>query len=349
MRNLPFLSGLAILAVVLNHANWHVLEQFAAPSWQVFFFIATDQICKFAVSAFIFVAGHFIAYATNGGKRDVQWSTVRARVIGLLWPWLIWSAVLVILHAFEGRPFSLVQYLNNLFIQYYFIPLLIVFYLVSPLFVRWLKMDLTKTLLWTGAIQLIAMALFYARIYLPAFPDALNSFIDIGPAEPFRYLIFFALGIVSGIYPVLIKKRLAPWKPWLPWILAGAYILACTESSLAFLTNGNVWPIGADQTKITSVLVSTVLILCFLAFDNIQLPYKRALTLLSKNSYGIYLTHYIILGVLFKLIEMFAPWLVTQYALLLIILWTITVAGCMVLLELTARLPSKRFYRYLFN
>jgi surface polysaccharide O-acyltransferase-like enzyme len=349
MRNLPLLSGLAILAVVFNHSNWHILEQFSSPSWQAFLFIATDQLGKFAVSAFIFVAGHFIAYATNGGKRDVQWSTVRARVMGLLWPWMIWAMIFMAAQALQGRPFSIAQYINTLFVQYYFIPLLIIFYLLSPFFVRWIKADRNKTLFWAAVVQVAAMTLFYIRVYLPGFPPSLNWLVDIGPTESFRFCIFFVIGIFSGLYPAMVKQRLAPVKSWLPWLLAAAFVLESIETSLAFLHNGGAWPIGGDQTKITTVLFNLLLIFTFLAYDNLRLPYPRFLTLLSKRSYGIYVTHYIILGIVTAGVERFLPVLVSQYALYLLLLLVLTVAGSLALMEAAGRLPGKQFYRYFFN
>jgi len=348
--------------VVFNHANWHVLSEFAAGEAQGYAFVVFDQVGKFAIPAFMFIAGYFIAYATSGGKRDLRWGIIRARFENLLWPWLIWSAILVVGQSFqEHSPIETapIEFLRTLIIQYYFIPLLLMVYLSAPLVVKWARSNKGSNtgILLAGAavVQLLTIALFYARVYYPDFPDALRPWVDLGPLQYLRFVFYFPFGIVCGMFPRLVKGSLArlikttKTKSILPWLALLLFGLAVTEAAVAYNVGGEVWPIGGDQTKLSSALFSTALILCFVVFDRLPVPFSRTINKLGTRSYGLYLCHYPILGIVVRILKRITPWLASQGWLLLLLSFGLTVALSMLLMEGVARLPTKRFYRYLFG
>lgn len=348
-RTVPLLRGLAILGVIFNHANWHVLSQFTAGEVQGYLFVVFDQIGKFALVAFMFIAGYFIAYATSGGKRDLPWQVIRARLENLLWPWLIWSAILMMGQSFLGRSISLAEFLRNLIIQYYFIPLLILYYLSAPVVARWAKTRTRALLTGAAMIQLLAIALFYIRVYSPNFPGALKSWVDLGPLQYLRFAFYFPFGVACGMFPRRIKDSLSPFKSVLPWVTLFLFGLSIIEASWAYSLGGNIWPIGSDQTKLSSALFSTALVLCFVASDRLKVPYSRTINKLGTHSYGLYLCHYPVLGIIAKVIKQFTPWIADRGWLFLPLLFVLTTALSMLLMESVSRLPTKRFYRYLFG
>jgi peptidoglycan/LPS O-acetylase OafA/YrhL len=349
-RTIPVLYGLAILGVIFNHANWHVLKQFTSGEPQGYPFLVLDQIAKFAIVGFMFIAGYFIAYATNGGKRDLSWQIVLTRLKNLVWPWLIWAMIMTAGHAFQGRSLAPVEFLRNLFIQYYFVPLLIFYYLLATIIARWAKVQPRRLLIGAAVIQLLAMALFYARVYLPAFPGLLHPWIDLGPLQYLRFAFYFPFGVVCGMFPQVVKTPLNRFKIWLPWLTLFFFGLSAVESAIAYHLGGRVWPTGGDQTKLTSALFSITLILCFLVFDQISaIPFNHTITKLGVHSYGLYLSHYLVLSITARLIQMIMPGVASQGWLLLPLLFILTVVLARGLMEGVARLPTKRFYRYLFG
>jgi surface polysaccharide O-acyltransferase-like enzyme len=336
--------------VVLNHANWHVLSDFDAGEAGGYPFVVLDQVGKFAIPAFMLIAGYFTAYATSGGKQDLRWSIVRTRLENLLWPWLLWSFILLLGQSFQGHAISPVEFLRNLFIQYYFIPLLIFYYLLAPFIVQRARKNARALLIGAALVQLLSTALFYARVYAPGFPDALNSWVDLGPLQYLRFAFYFPLGLVIGMFPRQVKPFLARVKPALPWLTLFLFGLSFLETARAYSAGGEVWPIGGDQTKLTSALFSTALLFCFAAYERLQVPYRRTINDLGTRSYGIYLCHYVILGLLAKLIERLIPWLSHQGWLLQPLLFGLTVTLSVLLMRSIARLSlAKRFYRYIFG
>lgn len=349
-RKIPILSGLAILGVFLNHSNWHILSRFSPGDPPGYYYLPLDQIGKYGVMAFLFIAGYFIAYATNGGKADLRWSIVRARLVTLAWPWLIWSGLITIGQAFEGRAPSLAEYARNLFIQYYFVPLLMFYYLLAPLLVRWGRSNARTLLVGMAAVQLAGMLVFYARYYWTPFPEALQPWVDLGPLEYLRFAFFFPWGLTVGMFPDQAKGRLVGWKPFLPWLTVLFLGLSVLETAQAYRLGGGLWPGAGDQTKLTSVMFSVALILCFVVADNLTVPFQRLVVKLGSHAYGYYLSHYVILGVVGRMIQRFWPWLDGRWGLLSIVLFLLTIALSVLLIEGWARVPViNRSHRYLFG
>jgi surface polysaccharide O-acyltransferase-like enzyme len=335
--------------VVFNHANWHVLSQFEAGDVRGYPFVAFDQVGKFAIPAFMAIAGYFIAYATSGGKRDLSWPIVRARLAGLLWPWLIWSAIVVIGQSFQGRTISSAEFLRTLFIHYYFVPLLILYYLLAPLVAKLARRNTRLLLVGAAVAQLLAVVLFYARVYHPRFPTVLKPWVDLGPLQYLRFAFYFPFGVVCGMFSRAVRDSLTQLKSALPWLTLLLFGLSVVETAVAYNLGGNTWPTGGDQTKLSSALFSMVLVLCFVVFDKLTVPSVRTVKKLGARSYGLYLCHYPVLGIVAEVVERITPWVVSQGWLLLPLLFALTVASAMLMMEAVARLPTKRFYRYLFG
>lgn len=348
-RTTPVLRGLAILGVIFNHANWHVLSRFSAGEARVYPFVVVDQVGKFAIPAFMLIAGYFIAYATSGGKRDLHWKVVRARLENLLWPWLIWSAVLTVAHFVQRRSISPVELVHSLIIHYYFIPLLIMYYVLAPFVVRWSRDNVCMLLIGAAAVQLLAVVLFYARVYRPDFPEALKSWVDVGPLQYLRFAFYFPFGVVCGMFPRAVRDALVRFKPILPWLAVFFFGLAVVETVVPYNIGGQVWPQGGDQTKLSSALFSTALVLCFVVFDRLSVPFSRRISKLGTHSYGLYLCHYPILGITARVIEQAVPWVAAQGWLFLPLLFGLTIAFSMLLMEGIGWLPTKRFYRTMFG
>lgn len=349
-RAVPLLSGFAILAVIFNHANWHVLEHFAPGDPAGLLYLIFDQIGKCAIAAFLTVAGYFIAYATAGGKNDVRWSIIRARLINLAWPWLIWSLIDLALHYALTRQFDPYELITTPFVHYYFIPLLMFYYLATPPLARLAKESPRRALLVAGIVQMLAIALLYARLYTALLPDVLAPWVAIGPLQYLRFAFFFPLGLVIGLYPQRARDRLARTVTALPWITFALFAASVGEAWLAYQKGGGVWPLSNDQTKITSTLFAVSLILTFAASERLTFAGDRLLMYLGSRTYGLYLTHYIFLGALARLIQAVWPYDASMPGwVMLPALFIGTVATSLLLMEAVARSPLRKAYRFLFG
>ncbi len=346
-RSVPLLSGFAILAVVFNHANWHVLERFASGDPAGLPYLIADQVGKCAIAAFLAIAGYFIAYATAGGKTELRWPIINARLSNLLWPWLIWSGVDFALHVALTRQVAWGELVATPFVHYYFIPLLMAHYLVTPWLARWARHNPRRLLLGAALVQVLALALFYARLYSTLLPAEVVPWLQVGPLHYLRFAFFFSLGLVLGLYPLATQVWLARLKPILPWLTLALFSASVGEAWIAYGRGGEFWPLGGDQTKLTSTLFSISLILTFASAEHLRFPGDRLLTRFGARTYGLYLTHYIFLGAFARVLE--GIWPTVPGWVLLPVLFVATAGAAMVLMEVVARTPARKLYGYLFG
>lgn len=160
-KKLSMLNGLAIAAVVLNHAaSWGETclfwwtdrykpvtipnyDQMNSLSFFVIHFI--HQATYFCVPAFLFVSGYFFTGFINSQTPSVCWKIIKKRILTIAVPFVIWTAVTLLLSFAQGRIKSLTEFAWGIYDTYSFIPILVLMLLLSPLFLaiakrnwRWL-------------------------------------------------------------------------------------------------------------------------------------------------------------------------------------------------------------------
>ena len=154
-RRVFLLMGLAIIAVVCNHAaGWGYTAMFwwtdryrpvTVPNFDqmgslpYYGLSLLKQLTVFAVPVFLFVSGFFISYASRGRKSGLGWKTARVRIVGLLLPFIIWSRSYSSSMR-RGMRYSPGEYLHRLVFgnatpAYWYIPVICQLYLLSPLLV----------------------------------------------------------------------------------------------------------------------------------------------------------------------------------------------------------------------
>lgn len=364
-KQLPLLRGIAILAVVCNHAAgrgytamfwWvHRYRDVMAPSFDqvgslpYYGLVAMQQLALFSVPAFLFISGFFIAYAARGSRPALSWKVVRARVANLLWPYLVWSLVIFAGDALEGRTYTWTQYLGGIVLghavgAYFFIPLIILFYLLSPVLVPLARHRSRVLLVGSALVQLLVIGLLYHHKLggqLPSLPDN-------WPWVPFWWTFYFPLGIVCGLH----RARFKQWLARARWVLLIAVIvlgiLSIVEAEWLYAATGDfTW--AHSSFKLSSCLYAAVFILCFLAWDARSVPGARSLDQLGVMSYGIYLLHPKSMEIVARVIYHVAPWLLSQQVLLQPIFIVVSVGIPVLLMNLMARSRFRASYRYLFG
>lgn len=315
--------------------------------------IALNQIPMFAVPAFLFLSGYFLAYTAQGTPPSLSWRVIRARLEGLFWPYLIWCLVIYAGQIATGKGYSGVEFgrrfiLGQVALPYYFVPLLVQFYLLAPLVVRYAKQQGALLLAMSATVQLATMGLFYLRIYNVPLPAPCEALIDAGPTPFVRWTVFFSLGAVVWYHQRAIKTRLAPFKGWLLGAAVALGALTVVESEIA-LRYVDTLPEARHMTKLSTTLFSLVIILLFVALDRVQFPLADWIEKIGTQSYGIYLMHYHVLLYTLRGIDYFASWLLS---------WTFPLQGVLIAVGLTvplllmtiiAKSPARRYYRLVFG
>jgi surface polysaccharide O-acyltransferase-like enzyme len=160
-----------------------------------------QQAAVFSVPAFLFVSGVFVLFATPKGRSSPGWGAIRGRLITLTVPYLIWTGVVWVLVLLQGTSFSPREYVQMLLTgsttpAYYYVPVLIQLYLLTPLIVAWTKAHWVSLLLVTAMVQMGIYTLPYAlELGVGALPA--NELRALVPKWLFvGYVFWFSLGAV---------------------------------------------------------------------------------------------------------------------------------------------------------
>jgi probable poly-beta-1,6-N-acetyl-D-glucosamine export protein len=369
IRRLLQLNGLAIMGVVLNHTiGWGFVAMFwwthqylpvSVPNFDqmgtpAYYSLRTaEQIVIASIPIFLFVSGFFVAVATGRNNSTIGWSTVGRRIVALFIPYVLWSVIIFTVDfVLLGERHAPLHYLLLLGVggateAYYYVPLLIQLYLLSPFLVplakqHW-KMLLGVTLLMQVYVQLADYQILvdeslwlmgnnWIRAYSWSFPG---------------YIFWFSFGTVVGFHLTQFKEWLARYK----WVLLPASILmlplGMLEWELLLHLSGQEWL--APVRVFSDELFSGTLILCFLAFSNFTLPFSGRLSELGTKSYGIYLVHSLVLVWTAKIIYRFEPWILSNQLLYQPILFALGLGIPLLLMELVRRSPVRKYYQYIFG
>ena len=342
-RQFPAMSGVAMLLIVLNHTiqlgtTVPVSHGFEPIGGALRVFLHTVQgLGVFAVPTFLFISGTFVSYAARGRPPRLTVKFLGRGLAHILPPYLFWSIVfyVVILLQF-GERYSAAGYVKNVLVgyPYHFIPLLAACYILAPLLVRIGNRYALPLLLLIGGYQLLLAYLLHARIQhgIGAFlipPGLSHTLAD--------WAIYFPLGLIYG----LNAQALLPFLRRIRMLLIGAtVILFC----LGILYYNQVihLPLAGNLSALTFVLLLP-------SIDRSSIPMLRRLEEVGKRSYGLYLTHLIVLDLLLLAIGSLISALFEYQLALLPLLYLSALVIPMLLMRTMARLPVRVAYRYIMG
>lgn len=377
-RRLLLLNGLAILAVVCNHAAhtfplpmfWWTFryspgtavpnyDQFGSVTYYVL--ITIIKLAFFAVPAFLFVSGYFVSVVSRGHQEAVSWKWVRATILRLLIPYLIWSFATFIINWLQSClqdciVYTLGQYIKILLTggaqdAYWYVVLICQFYLLSPLLVYLAKTRLRLLLL----IAILAHICTLTVSYLSLFVDVPTiAYIVFNDRLFLRDMIYFVFGIVAGFHLTVLKQWLNRFKGFLLVALVMSAILVLIEAEFLYRISGGGYNylshIRGGYFTVPMTLYIFMVVLCFLAFENVNYPLSKTLYhQFGPKSYGIYLLHPFVIQLMPKVFYHLAPWLLGYQILYQLALITFGLGIPLLFMTLVATSKLRGAYRYLFG
>jgi peptidoglycan/LPS O-acetylase OafA/YrhL len=368
-RRLLYLNGLAIACVVLFHAagmgfvamfSWahRYLPAAANPAAQIgtpayFFLRFIEQTTSFSIAAFLFVSGYFIAIATSKNRETISWNIVGKRIRTLLIPYLLWSFVVIFLQiSLEGRRPTPVQLLSDLALGQtnevlYFVPLLIQFYLLAPFLVFFAKKNWKLFLGVVSLIQLAVLLLPYPLFLNLDVPNAARLSALVPKWLFLSRILWFSAGIVFGFQLEAFRSAFQRIR-WAALVIALIAIpLGMLEWELYFRLSGQPWL--AYRETLLDTFFSMAVIICILGFLQVQLPIARGMERLGKDSYGIYLTHYLFIEYTAKVIYRIYPQLLGYQIVLQPILILVGLGFPVAMMYFMDHSPVRRLYAYVFG
>ena len=266
---IQILRAVAIMAVIVIHT-------YPLGIWGVFI----RPFVNFAVAMFIFLSG----YLTKTEIPDVKVFMAK-RLKRVLIPYLIWSVIYLVPQKFDGFIVKLLT--GSSCGIYYYIFVYIQFVILTPLIIKLVKSKYR----WVGYIitPLSTIVLRYVLIISG------NDFIG----TEYKYLftawfIYYYLGIILGNNLIKVKK-----KPAFFIALYSIFILLSFGEGLFWYNYGNV-DMTTSQLRLTSLGISIIVIMLSYFYLKSEKSLRcnavnKILLLIGDASFGIYLSHMLIL------------------------------------------------------
>ena len=368
VKRLLILNGLAILGAVLYHATgWGFTAMFwwtdryqpvQVPNFDqlggagYYFLRILEQLVIFSIPAFLFVSGYFVAVAAGRSRKTISWDIVRSRILKLVFPFVIWSVLILIAQILQGESYTIGSFITTIILgrtaaPFYFVPVLVQLYLISPFLVPMARQHWKLVLIVSAIIQSAVVLTRYAQI-LPVDLPWLTPFLVFSRSFlPFGFVFWFCLGLVTGLHLELIKNFLFRVR----WILLASmlifFILGMVEWEVLLRLSGLEW-IGARETIIDN-LYSVAVLGVFIAFDQVKMPISDQLTQYGARSFGIYLVHTPVLEYSARIFYHFAPWLLASQFLLQPVLLVLGLGIPLLLMAVVNRSPVRKYYGYIFG
>lgn len=368
IRRLLLLNGLAILGVAINHAvGWGFVAMFwwtdrysavdvpnfdQLGSLSYYLLRVAEQLIMFAIPAFLFVSGYFVAVATGRTQKTVPWRTIGNRISTLLLPYVLWSLVMFSSDFVQGTSYSAVQYLRLLLIggaapAFYYVPVIVQLYLLSPVLVPLARRRWQMLLLFAAVMQLGVTILHYPELLGVSAPQ-LDRLAAFSPNWLFfGYIFWFSLGVAGGFH----LQGFAGWLLRYRWVLLGSailwFVVGVVEWELVLRASPAEW-LGQERL-LSDEFYSAAILLSFLAFKGLAIPWPTQLAEIGTKSYGIYLSHSLFQEWSSKIVYHVVPGLLALQVLFVAILVFLGLAVPLLLMAAVRRSPANRYYRYVFG
>ncbi len=366
MKRLLVLNGIAVSLLPLHHAaayGFNALFQWvdrysgaSGPNFDrlgsvsYYALLLIRQWDAFAIPGFLFVGGVFTAFLAHGDSVRTHWQAGLSRVKKLAPPLALWTVFHFLL--LTRVPSSL----NEMLGVYYFIPLLMQLYLISPWLIRFARRHWRLLLVIAFVLQFGAEVPRYFRSLGLDLPGG-DLIIAATPLWFFPSRSFwFTLGLVAGLNMPAFKGWVAGHRHRLAVAVVVTAVLALVEVEVANWLTTRPW-VGPTFSGVFRNAYAGLVILFYMALDGASHPrldpiwarVSRWLAEIGGRSIGIYLANSPAIYVLASLLYHFAPQVLGNQVLYQSALIVTGLAGPLLLMDLTRRTPLRRVYPYVFG
>lgn len=356
---LDLMRTAAICAVVLIHV-WGPSTEVTRDRWPLHaaFFAVFVSGSVWAVPCFFFVSGLLLTQRSKPYTWPERLTWLRKRAVRLLPPYVFWSVATLAVTGPTNPPVWLRSLLlGNASYHMYFVVALVQMYLLWLLFMPWVRKqtwDMQRTIL-ICVFALSAMAHVFRAIYLTESPvDQLNWL----RATAIPWVGYFALGCLGalwqqrtvggetcGISETLHGLQVGRCRTTL---LAALIALAC----LALMVTGRVTyrgphfddPVNTLLKPAYSVAMIWVIAAIAQWWMEHGMPCSKGISALARDSYGIYLSHVLVMQLLSGYLSVQLPGLdLPTEAGYRIIAWIATMSLSWAIVRLLSMLPGIRW------
>lgn len=281
---------MSILAVILIHTSTKTLEATNLNVQELPWSLFLNQIFRYAVPLFFMISGFVLEL--NYHEEFTYGQYLKKRFSRIITPYIFWSLIYYYL-VYRGNTENIFKALltGNASYQLYFIPALLIFYLIFPLLHRiYESLNNKWVIILLGIIQ---MEILYVDYYVKPFtffPSINNAMLNFFP---------FILGIMASHHEDKIMTVVNKWKYGLIAVAVATGEWVFYQGGTRYLNTGNYLDFFSQWRP--SVLFYTIILAMvlfyFLSRVKTNFPIIKKL---SKLSFFVFFVHVIIIEIGWK-------------------------------------------------
>lgn len=294
--SIDFLRLISILAVILIHISNATLDYGNYNLNRLPFSFFLTEAPRFAVPVFFLISGYLLM---NHYSKNLKASTFyKKRFVKILPPYILWSAIYFVFidnHTFQ--QLLSVKFLEDLFTgdasyQLYFIPTILILYLLFPLIIKYEKMILSSRFV----ISLTAIVCILSAYSYYTNPTTLPFY------APVRIAFFNLVPFIAGIYYVKNRAKVNEYKNFYVLLAVSAVSLFLILFEAYFLFYKTHNPNFVRNQWRPSVLFYGISIAPLLVFfyRKVLEPFKHIIYFLSTLSFGVFFVHLVFLDLIWN-------------------------------------------------
>ena len=324
--------AICIIAVIAIHCPSALNRDNA--DYQFHLYMMMRSLVNFPVAVFLFLSGYFINQekCLNDPK-----TYILKRGERLLIPYLFWSMVYIAVSAVSGDKIGLLTVIGHLLTgkaaaPLYYVVVLVQLTILAPLLISSTNMKRYWLWLLTPAALLITYAFAFRTGAVPWYCDTLFPL----------WFGFFYLGIRLRAGDLHIDSFLRKLGS-IPCVLI-AFVFNYAESEL-LLSCGITSELSVSQNRIGGFIYALTIIGLLYRLSENKKSYSKALVWLGDNSYAIYLTHYLVLKILNKVIgnKLLDIWIL-HFG---IVFLTTTILTCLIIVTIKLCADKVKIHKYM--
>lgn len=289
---LDILRILATIAVIFIHVaaqNWSDTDP-TSYEWNVF--NVYDSITRWAVPVFVMISGAL--FLDNSKKIDIK-RLYKNNILRIITALVFWSCLYAIIE-FILKKENFVELIKNIINGHYhlwFLYMIVGLYIIVPILRKITENQrVTEYFL---ALSLIFTFIIPSLLEIPIFSDLVKIRDNIGFYLTLGYSSYFVLG-----YWLSQKKFQLKTKKIIYFFSVLGFIITILGSTI--ISKYKMQPFGLYNEFLPNVLLESIGVFIFIknfALKN-KFKYENKIYKLSKYSFGIYLVHVLIIGILKK-------------------------------------------------
>lgn len=287
---IDYIRTISILGVILIHTTTKVLEASGYALNNFYWTLFLNQIARFAVPLFFLISGFVLEL--NYDFHQNYWAYLKKRMSRIFIPYVFWSVIYYFLIYNNNQDnFIKVMLTGDASYQLYFIPTLLIFYLIFPFIHKVRKYIINIPVLTIlGAVQLYLLNQdYFIKQFI--FPDP----IRISLLAFFVFILGIAIAHFKGWS--FKGSRTIIYSLIFPILYLGFYIF--NEGKNLYFKTYDIKAFYSQWRP--SVFIYTILIFIYLfyIFENRNFGSKIVKTL-SRLSFLVFFIHVMIIEVLWK-------------------------------------------------